>query len=91
LDDLDEVLQRITSVDTEPALAGVAERADDLHPTLARVLLQDVGLVLRRVLLVFGRHPHVLSRTDMIVAHDLASGAVEFCSRARCLADRTYR
>ncbi len=59
LDVVDQLLQRAPPIDAQAALAVVGIGADDLDAAPGRVLADHVGLVLRRILLVLGRHPHV--------------------------------
>jgi hypothetical protein len=59
---IDQSLQRITTVDPQPALAGISIGADDLEAATRSVLPDRVGLVFGGVLLVVGRHAHVFGR-----------------------------
>jgi hypothetical protein len=70
LDVLDQLLQRLPAIDAQAALAFVGVGADDLDVAPGGVLADLVALVLRRVLLVLGRHPHVLKcRTSRLFAN----------------------
>lgn len=60
LDVLDQLLQRPPPIDAQAALALVGIGANDFDVAPSRVLADLVGLVFRRILLVLGRHPHVL-------------------------------
>ena len=59
---IDQALERSRPVERQTALARVGVGADDLDAAPRRILADDVGLVLGRVLLVLGRHPDVLGR-----------------------------
>jgi hypothetical protein len=60
----DQLLERLPTVDAQPALALVGVGADDLDVAPGGVLADFVALVLRRVLLVLGGHAHVLRGAD---------------------------
>lgn len=74
----------MATVQAQSALACVAEGADDLQAALARVLADDIGLILSRVLLVFRRHADVLGGADRRARH---GGTPQLRSSGRC-ADR---
>ena len=63
-DVLDQLLQRLATINAQPALAFVGVGPDDLDVAPGGVLTDLVGLVLRRVLLMLGRHPHVLRSSE---------------------------
>ena len=63
--DLEELLHRLAPLETQPALAGVVEGADDFEVVLIRVVAENVALVLERVLLLVGRHAAVLGGGDL--------------------------
>lgn len=54
-----QVLQRFAAVQPQPGPTGVLEHAQDLQTPRGGVISNDVELVLGRVLLVIGRHPHI--------------------------------
>ena len=54
-----QVLQRLATVQPQPRPTGVFENAQDLQAPGGGVIPDDVELVLCRVLLVIGRHPHI--------------------------------
>ena len=58
--------QRLAPSDSESAFTFVCVCADDLVPALHGVLTNHVLLVRGRVLLMLGRHPHVLRRGDAV-------------------------
>ena len=60
LDIVDQPLEGLPAIDAQTALALVGIGLDDLDATPGGVFLDLVGLVLRGVLLVLGRHPHIL-------------------------------
>src|SRR5260370_30517301 len=53
------LLQRIASVEAQPALAVVGVGPHDVEAVADSVLQYSVGLVLGRVELVLGRHAHI--------------------------------
>jgi hypothetical protein len=54
-----QVLQRFAAVQPQPGPTGVLEHPQDLQTPGGGVMSNDVQLVLGRVLLVIGRHPHI--------------------------------
>lgn len=61
----DETLQGRPSTDGEPSLAVVCIGANDLDATLFGIFADLVGLVVRRTLLMLGRHAHILRRAEI--------------------------
>ena len=59
-----QALQSLASTDVEPAFAFVGVGAHDLDTMAHRVFQDFIGLVLRRVLLMLGRHAHVAGGAD---------------------------
>ena len=60
----DQLLERVASLELQPAATVVGKGANNLEAVPIGLLSDGVGLVLGGVLLVLGRHPHVLRRPD---------------------------
>jgi len=60
-DILDQLLKCLPTIDTQTTLACIRIGLDDFDAAPGRLFTNLVGLILRRILLVLGRHPHVLS------------------------------
>ena len=60
----DQVLQPLAAADVEPALSLICISPDDLDIVVLGVIADPVRLVLRRVLLMLGRHAHILGGTS---------------------------
>ena len=63
-DIVDQLLQCVPAVDSQAALPVIGVGTDDRDAALLGVPLDDIGLILRRVALVLGGHPHVLRGSD---------------------------
>jgi hypothetical protein len=61
LDITEQLLQCVSAIEAQSAFALVGVSADDLDAAPRGILADGVLLVLRRILLMLGRHPHVLS------------------------------
>jgi hypothetical protein len=62
-----KVLERVTTLNPDATLARIDKRAYDLDPVLAGETLDYGVLILSRVLLVVGRHAHVLGSQNDVV------------------------
>jgi NADPH:quinone reductase-like Zn-dependent oxidoreductase len=60
LDVIDQRLERIATVQAEPALALIGVGANDREAASIGIPADGIGLVLGRVLLMLGRHSHIL-------------------------------
>ena len=67
-----QVLQSLAAVQPQTGPAGILEHAQDLQAPGGGVAPNDVELVLSRVFLVIGRHPHIGDGWDIL------SGLVAF-------------
>jgi hypothetical protein len=83
----DQLLERGAAPDREPALAVIGVGLDDFDPTLLGVVLDDLGLVPGGILLVLGRHAHVLRRPKLRL---LPSAAVQLSLRCPKLRQGTF-
>ena len=57
---LDQLLQCQAAFELQPALTGILIGLDDLEAAARGILRNDLCLVLGRVFLMLGRHPHIL-------------------------------
>jgi hypothetical protein len=60
LNHANQLLERVASVNSQPALSCIGEGTHYHHSASGRVPSNGFSLVLRRVLLVFRGHAHVL-------------------------------
>lgn len=61
---IEQPLEGVAAIETQSALPLVGVGADDFHVAPCRILADGVPLVFRRILLMLGRHPHVLRGPD---------------------------
>src|SRR5258708_26438569 len=64
LDILDQLLERISTIDSKASLAGICKGYHDGHASAFDVLRNDFPLIIRGVLLVLSGHTHVFSSAN---------------------------
>ena len=75
---VDQLLQRVAAVEAQTALPVIGVGTHDLDASLLGVALNDLRLILSRVLLVLSGHPDVLRGSDR------RGSAVPSCSSLAC-------
>src|ERR1017187_7638241 len=63
---VDQLLQRIPPLNTQPAFAGVSVGSYDDHAASLGILLDHLMLVFGGILLVLGRHANVFSSSNRV-------------------------